>query len=1234
MASYYSDEEQESEENSEDEVEDQPAASNKVEEIKSDNQKIKRFRFFWIVPNFKDEEEPFTSPTYDILGSKYSFTIDTDAKQKLLFKGNVETTKAPYQFEIAIKIHSKYNGIEGKFPHQVYEDNYQFQVKIKYSHSYFVQQPGFLYDGALRISFDLAVSLVPPSFYSGKFSKKFTGYVGLKNQGATCYMNSMLQALYHLPAFRRIVYQMPTTGVEDPEKCIPLNLQRLFCRLQLSDAPCSTKPLTVSFGWTDMDTFMQHDVQEFCRVLVDNLEMKLKGTPLEKAIPNIFKGKTRSYIRCPQCSFKTEHEDEFYDLSLMVRDCPTLRDSFAKYVEKEKLEGNNQYDTGTKEFGKQDAEMGVEFIEFPPILHLHLRRFEYDFETDMMEKINSKFEFPPEIDLSEFLAPDADRSKPPVYELVGVLVHWGTVAAGHYYAFLRTGTSQWYKFDDDSVSKEEASTAIEDNYGGPDPKYANYKPQNYGYYSNYYNYNYRKISYDKSYSGYMLVYARKVDMEWLYAPISDMDIPQHLKDFNQQEEEQKKAKSEQKKTEASSHTFYYATEEDVKQLALKGSNNVFPDGYDFYKRKGLLPFITLGLTETAQKLYEQISETLKKPINSFRIWCGYSNSKSIPYKLIQSNELTINKLITNSYYYKYTTLFIQDKKPEEPLEVPNDSMLLSVSFFFPLPKDSTKSNIQFLGIFIVDENQPISSLFPIISEKLHLKAENFPSLSDNSLEYNVYLENLNSQPKKLDCSFPFSERCYFISNGSVLDVEFKSKEDNETLKKMIQDGTFEFELSDAIQVEEKEEETAVSYYKTQEEIKQEKEWKEKLSKLPKIDTTTNFAKNTFSQWYQSKKSSILLTVIDFNQQNEPLVQLKIVPSVSVEFLKGEIVKAMKLNYDEEKDTVLLYLDHLGKITDKPLDEDDPNCLKEKFFYYKEDRKVFFLLLKDCPREKAKNMALYHVSFSADSVNVIFNQKIFIPSKTVTFGQIAQALLDYPVPKYSEPPEQEEKEEKPAETTEKAAEKEENISENKENISENKENISENKENTSENKEKGGEEKEKVVEMEKIRDIFERMGVKEITTDYLRFSRPHKGDFWKLDCEEDEKVDWANYEVRVEIIPPEQRKEDVILIEVNTVDKNFYDQLESYGNPFLFEVIPDEKFSETKERLQKALKPSMSKDQFKKISFSLFSTKDKPLKDDSVLSELVTADSDYKIYMHIKNPKKASHSNESAVKIYN
>lgn len=41
---------------------------------------------------------------------------------------------------------------------------------------------------------------IPPRRYD---SKKETGYIGFKNQGATCYMNSLLQTLFHVPFFRK-----------------------------------------------------------------------------------------------------------------------------------------------------------------------------------------------------------------------------------------------------------------------------------------------------------------------------------------------------------------------------------------------------------------------------------------------------------------------------------------------------------------------------------------------------------------------------------------------------------------------------------------------------------------------------------------------------------------------------------------------------------------------------------------------------------------------------------------------------------------------------------------------------------------------------------------------------------------------------------------------------------------------------------------------------------------------
>lgn len=46
-----------------------------------------------------------------------------------------------------------------------------------------------------------------------------------------------------------------------------LALQRIFYELQFSDKPVHTKKLTKSFGWETLDVLMQHDVEEFLRIV-------------------------------------------------------------------------------------------------------------------------------------------------------------------------------------------------------------------------------------------------------------------------------------------------------------------------------------------------------------------------------------------------------------------------------------------------------------------------------------------------------------------------------------------------------------------------------------------------------------------------------------------------------------------------------------------------------------------------------------------------------------------------------------------------------------------------------------------------------------------------------------------------------------------------------------------------------------------------------------------------------
>jgi hypothetical protein len=114
----------------------------------------------------------------------------------------------------------------------------------------------------------------------GYKSKEATGMVGLENLGATCYLNALLQMLYNVNLFRKSVYMLPTEG-EVFENSTTLALQSVFRNLQCARDNVTTKDLTRAFGWTSQEAFMQQDVQEMMRVLLDKLEEKMKGTDVE-----------------------------------------------------------------------------------------------------------------------------------------------------------------------------------------------------------------------------------------------------------------------------------------------------------------------------------------------------------------------------------------------------------------------------------------------------------------------------------------------------------------------------------------------------------------------------------------------------------------------------------------------------------------------------------------------------------------------------------------------------------------------------------------------------------------------------------------------------------------------------------------------------------------------------------------------------------------------------------------
>ncbi|KAH1189453.1 Ubiquitin carboxyl-terminal hydrolase 12 [Glycine soja] len=568
-------------------------------------------------------------------------------------------------------------------------------------------------------------------------SKKETGYVGLKNQGATCYMNSLLQTLYHIPYFRKAVYHMPTTENDMPTGSIPLALQSLFYKLQYSDTSVATKELTKSFGWDTYDSFMQHDVQELNRVLCEKLEDKMKETVVEGTIQKLFEGHHMNYIECINVDYKSTRKESFYDLQLDVKGCRDVYASFDKYVEVESLEGDNKYHA--EQYGLQDAKKGVLFIDFPPVLQLQLKRFEYDFMRDTMVKINDRYEFPLQLDLDredgKYLSPDADRSVRNLYTLHSVLVHSGGVHGGHYYAFIRpTLSEQWYKFDDERVTKEDNKRALEEQYGGEEEL-----PQTNPGFNN------TPFKFTKYSNAYMLVYIRESDKDKIICNVDEKDIAAHLRERLKKEQEEKEHK---KKEKAEAHLYTIikvARDEELKEQIGK---DIYFDLVDHDKVRSFRV-----QKQTSFNLFkEEVAKEYGIPVQFQRYWLwakrqNHTYRPNRPLTHIEEAQ-SVGQLreVSNKVHNAELKLFLEvelgmDSRPIAPPDKTKDDILL----FFKL-YDPEKEELRYVGrLFVKCTGKPLEILTRLNEMAGYDPEEDIALYEEIKFEPNVMCEPIDKK---------------------------------------------------------------------------------------------------------------------------------------------------------------------------------------------------------------------------------------------------------------------------------------------------------------------------------------------------------------------------------------------------------------------------------------------------------------------------------------------------------
>ncbi|XP_018421218.1 PREDICTED: ubiquitin carboxyl-terminal hydrolase 35 [Nanorana parkeri] len=171
-------------------------------------------------------------------------------------------------------------------------------------------------------------------YYPRLVSKSDTGKIGLINLGNTCYMNSILQALFMASDFRHSVLCLRDSSSQP----LMMKLQHLFAFLEHSQRPAVSPESFLACSWPPWFTpGVQQDCSEYLKYLLDRLHeeektgkrisqtlaqasssLQSKKTLLgnRTLVEQMFGGRIVTKIRCLKCQCVSAREEAFTDLSL------------------------------------------------------------------------------------------------------------------------------------------------------------------------------------------------------------------------------------------------------------------------------------------------------------------------------------------------------------------------------------------------------------------------------------------------------------------------------------------------------------------------------------------------------------------------------------------------------------------------------------------------------------------------------------------------------------------------------------------------------------------------------------------------------------------------------------------------------------------------------------------------------------------------------------------------------
>ena len=476
-------------------------------------------------------------------------------------------------------------------------------------------------------------------------------FVGLVNSGSTCYLNSTVQVLFHIPLFRKLVYSIDVSNIEESEAstAITIALQSLFFALQKKEYSVRTTQLTEAFGWSQNQLYVQHDVHEMIQKLLEGLEVITSGTDFDRQIKNNFFGEMLRFVNCLDVKHVSPTFTPFLDLELIVKDCATIYDSLTELTKTDKLDGNYAWEHEDGTTTKHPAEMGSIISHPPPILIIHPTRLSFCMETLSAVTVENEWSFPNELNISRFCrgnpddaddvsvanagGPEQDANYPSFdYVLHSVVVHVGSAHAGHYYCYQKMD-GEWLRFNDTVVSTVSQATVFEEAFSTP---------------SSYTDYWGTQQVRPASHRATLLTYIRKSDYDRVVFSMDDTALPGFLVEKMAAYEHQRKILEEEKLRKERLVNIHVLVE-DVGGVYLEAISEA---------EHKQMPRVEVDKNAKYEEIEAAIVKALEIPHSSIKdLW--FYESKGVTYRSSYYAAYSLRTKLPTQYYLEKGTVFVQ-----------------------------------------------------------------------------------------------------------------------------------------------------------------------------------------------------------------------------------------------------------------------------------------------------------------------------------------------------------------------------------------------------------------------------------------------------------------------------------------------------------------------------------------------------------------------------------------------